>query len=166
MRRDTVLVFLSCWGRTIQADGPTQTVFQRYRVRFARCFRLRNETPVQKRSNLAPQNKFKPIVCTRVLGAGGNNPTLSEQEVGSYGKGRPGRETATVTLHDRVGGPAWFQAALLWCLIQLPTVSLADGRRTGPGGTPTGVDGRALSCLLYTSPSPRDRQKSRMPSSA
>ena len=24
----------------------------------------------------------------------------------------------------------------------------------------------ALSCLLYTSPSPRDRQKSRMPSSA
>jgi len=28
--------------------------------------------------------------------------------------------------------------------------------------TPTGVDG----CLLYTSPSPRDRQKYRMPSSA
>ena len=25
---------------------------------------------------------------------------------------------------------------------------------------------QALSCLLYTSPSPRDRQKSRMPSSA
>ena len=25
---------------------------------------------------------------------------------------------------------------------------------------------RCLSCLLYTSPSPRDRQKSRMPSSA
>ena len=27
-------------------------------------------------------------------------------------------------------------------------------------------NGEALSCLLYTSPSPRDRQKSRMPSSA
>ena len=27
-------------------------------------------------------------------------------------------------------------------------------------------DGPALVCLLYTSPSPRDRQKSRMPSSA
>ena len=26
--------------------------------------------------------------------------------------------------------------------------------------------GKALTCLLYTSPSPRDRQKSRMPSSA
>ena len=27
-------------------------------------------------------------------------------------------------------------------------------------------DGRTMVCLLYTSPSPRDRQKSRMPSSA
>ena len=27
-------------------------------------------------------------------------------------------------------------------------------------------NGEALTCLLYTSPSPRDRQKSRMPSSA
>ena len=27
-------------------------------------------------------------------------------------------------------------------------------------------EGRAKACLLYTSPSPRDRQKSRMPSSA
>ena len=27
-------------------------------------------------------------------------------------------------------------------------------------------DGEVVSCLLYTSPSPRDRQKSRMPSSA
>ena len=28
------------------------------------------------------------------------------------------------------------------------------------------IDGRSETCLLYTSPSPRDRQKSRMPSSA
>ena len=28
------------------------------------------------------------------------------------------------------------------------------------------LDGHTLHCLLYTSPSPRDRQKSRMPSSA
>ena len=28
------------------------------------------------------------------------------------------------------------------------------------------VKGKAIDCLLYTSPSPRDRQKSRMPSSA
>ena len=29
-----------------------------------------------------------------------------------------------------------------------------------------GADGKGGACLLYTSPSPRDRQKSRMPSSA
>ena len=31
---------------------------------------------------------------------------------------------------------------------------------------PRGKYGKAYGCLLYTSPSPRDRQKSRMPSSA
>ena len=31
---------------------------------------------------------------------------------------------------------------------------------------PRVLDGLGISCLLYTSPSPRDRQKSRMPSSA
>ena len=30
----------------------------------------------------------------------------------------------------------------------------------------TNLEARILTCLLYTSPSPRDRQKSRMPSSA
>ena len=33
-------------------------------------------------------------------------------------------------------------------------------------GFPEGIMGPELICLLYTSPSPRDRQKSRMPSSA
>ena len=36
-----------------------------------------------------------------------------------------------------------------------------NGLRLGVGETEL-----ALACLLYTSPSPRDRQKSRMPSSA
>ena len=34
------------------------------------------------------------------------------------------------------------------------------------GVRPVGVRGPRGTCLLYTSPSPRDRQKSRMPSSA
>ena len=33
-------------------------------------------------------------------------------------------------------------------------------------GDPEDIDAVTTSCLLYTSPSPRDRQKSRMPSSA
>ena len=41
-------------------------------------------------------------------------------------------------------------------------VGWGDGSKLQLGPTPRGGDG----CLLYTSPSPRDRQKSRMPSSA
>ena len=40
-------------------------------------------------------------------------------------------------------------------------------RSTGFNGFPRGIsDDNDRLCLLYTSPSPRDRQKSRMPSSA
>eukprot|EP00656_Telonema_subtile_P006070 TRINITY_DN12784_c0_g2_i1.p1 TRINITY_DN12784_c0_g2~~TRINITY_DN12784_c0_g2_i1.p1 ORF type:complete len:321 (+),score=42.41 TRINITY_DN12784_c0_g2_i1:42-1004(+) len=40
-------------------------------------------------------------------------------------------------------------------------------RQVGFGGSIAGdTDGKAYSCLLYTSPSPRDRTRSRMPSSA
>ena len=38
--------------------------------------------------------------------------------------------------------------------------------RTGDGHWRSGVLEQSWRCLLYTSPSPRDRQKSRMPSSA
>ena len=42
----------------------------------------------------------------------------------------------------------------------------ADLRIRTPEPIPSGWVDEASSCLLYTSPSPRDRQKSRMPSSA
>ena len=50
-------------------------------------------------------------------------------------------------------------------------VDLATVRGSGPHGRIQAEDvqqasGQPISCLLYTSPSPRDRQKSRMPSSA
>ena len=38
-------------------------------------------------------------------------------------------------------------------------------KKSGQMGVPV-VTGTPICCLLYTSPSPRDRQKSRMPSSA
>ena len=41
----------------------------------------------------------------------------------------------------------------------------ADQQIRGAVVLPHGT-GKTVSCLLYTSPSPRDRQKSRMPSSA
>ena len=37
---------------------------------------------------------------------------------------------------------------------------------SGITGANPEIVGKAYDCLLYTSPSPRDRQKSRMPSSA
>ena len=51
-------------------------------------------------------------------------------------------------------------------------LSTADGVPTAisafADGDDRGVvaDGKSITCLLYTSPSPRDRQKTRMPSSA
>ena len=42
----------------------------------------------------------------------------------------------------------------------------ADGSFTFSGVNLVTITGNGRGCLLYTSPSPRDRQKSRMPSSA
>ena len=43
---------------------------------------------------------------------------------------------------------------------------LADKLAHGPPGMPSGLQPKSKSCLLYTSPSPRDVEESRMPSSA
>ena len=59
--------------------------------------------------------------------------------------------------------------------LELPNVKVGDyvffARVRRPGVTPKLIapwtgPWRVVGCLLYTSPSPRDRQKSRMPSSA
>ena len=49
----------------------------------------------------------------------------------------------------------------VWDLLEKPQTSKAA--RVSPPPSPPCIDN---TCLLYTSPSPRDRQKSRMPSSA
>ena len=48
----------------------------------------------------------------------------------------------------------------------LETIKKQTGLGLGAGQYIENVLTKALGCLLYTSPSPRDRQKSRMPSSA
>ena len=55
--------------------------------------------------------------------------------------------------------------------IMMPTIQPAElwqesGRYDDYGAEMLRINDRHDSCLLYTSPSPRDRQKSRMPSSA
>ena len=44
-------------------------------------------------------------------------------------------------------------------------VTLSDGSM-GRAAVPSGASTGAYDCLLYTSPSPRDKRQSRMPSSA
>ena len=44
--------------------------------------------------------------------------------------------------------------------------SVSNGTRFGNNQDEAAIDAKHVICLLYTSPSPRDRQKSRMPSSA
>ena len=59
-------------------------------------------------------------------------------------------------------------ATATWAAVDVNTATEAE--LDGIKGIGPGLSGRILqerqSCLLYTSPSPRDRQKSRMPSSA
>ena len=69
------------------------------------------------------------------------------------------------------GEQAWFQDPLflesgrkrLLVLLFLYEVGTAA---PGRAGSRADIEARLPPCLLYTSPSPRDRQKSRMPSSA
>ena len=51
-------------------------------------------------------------------------------------------------------------------LVATVSEKFAEAARTNPGNVRLSVTAKDETCLLYTSPSPRDRQKSRMPSSA
>ena len=71
----------------------------------------------------------------------------------------------------RTGGITFDENGILWgvqSLVNTPLYSInQEGDFTAYSLSP-GADGVALKdiCLLYTSPSPRDRTRSRMPSSA
>ena len=62
-------------------------------------------------------------------------------------------------------------SAITNAITPLQNADIPSARPLGGGNYQLNVDGdtntwTAITCLLYTSPSPRDRQKSRMPSSA
>ena len=69
---------------------------------------------------------------------------------------------AIVTKRDETGQPISSSSQPTIMAIMLDQLDLAPGQRVLEIGAGTGYN----ACLLYTSPSPRDRQKSRMPSSA
>ena len=69
---------------------------------------------------------------------------------------------------SRAGSLHWMTFGLACCAVEMMQTSMPryDLERFGaaPRASPRQSD--VMICLLYTSPSPRDRQKSRMPSSA
>ena len=77
--------------------------------------------------------------------------TISESDAKDVGKavddGQASNQTFTVTVVSTGGGNKYFIDG-----VQTPVLKLARGK--------------TYTCLLYTSPSPRDRTRSRMPSSA
>ena len=64
--------------------------------------------------------------------------------------------------------PLSFADAALGTTIEIPTIDGGKSKIKIPDGTQNGKQFRlkGKGCLLYTSPSPRDRTRSRMPSSA
>ena len=71
--------------------------------------------------------------------------------------------TLSYVVGDRIRAVEEADSHTLRLRLSRPSTSL-QGLLTSINLTP--VSPTAYSCLLYTSPSPRDRQKSRMPSSA
>ena len=75
----------------------------------------------------------------------------------------PSTPTVTVTyLFDPLCGWCYAAAPVLARLQATPGVQVV----LAPTGLFAGAGARPMDCLLYTSPSPRDVEESRMPSSA
>ena len=98
-------------------------------------------------------------------------PDISKQAVDDMGREMRSGMTDPVSMLDQKGGDDEEMSE---------TLIMVEGKKDGGimnlggkemdlrsgGFVPLGKKERAEDCLLYTSPSPRDRQKSRMPSSA
>ena len=69
-----------------------------------------------------------------------------------------------VLQHIKIEDPGYIKDLMLADGVKLTTIELDEGEKI-PSNL-NQFDGMFCICLLYTSPSPRDRQKSRMPSSA
>ena len=68
------------------------------------------------------------------------------------------------TIYNSTTNSPYFYNGTSWIRVYEPSLVVESLVIAGGGGGAGGSAGGG--CLLYTSPSPRDRQKSRMPSSA
>ena len=97
----------------------------------------------------------------------GVNPPPSERKI-KYGQEERIKMTRLRQTIAKRLKQAQENAALLTTFNEVDMTSVIDMRKQNQDDFQSryGVKLGFMSCLLYTSPSPRDRQKSRMPSSA
>ena len=101
-------------------------------------------------------HKLRVFLCESAFSYGIVENSMSEPNLAPPGAGLPGPEAFAVR-------------NLVFPVLKLKlnrTSSLALFEKSGQAILPLIRDLDLTTCLLYTSPSPRDRQKSRMPSSA
>ena len=99
------------------------------------------------------------VVCSMSASETVGDKTYTAHTDGWVSLTAPGAKTGSYDVYANISSrPAWITAAgNAWASDELKANLAAqiEGQKTAPSD-----------CLLYTSPSPRDRQKSRMPSSA
>ena len=126
--------------------------------------------PQQLAATVTPGTDPTPtLLWTEVTSLGGTfsntaieDPTFTPSATGAY--------TLQLSADPTIGGPVVDTASLTSNAGSLPTIAdvqlMLHGGQADGQTTPMVDSSNFNSCLLYTSPSPRDRQRSRMPSSA
>ena len=109
---------------------------------------------VQVFTTLGSQTWTRPTGVTRVM--------VEVQGAGGSG----GKRNSNGAAMGGGGGGGYARKFIDVTSIASATVVVGTGGPSQTSNDTDGTTGGDSSCLLYTSPSPRDRQKSRMPSSA
>ena len=131
--------------KTLQQAKPTKSLVKGLK---GAMIKLRNNPTA---ANISPRRKIENMFRTQ-----GSNVNIGDKTAELAAKGMtPKNILDTQTRHKAMRGLSKKKSAQLDILgMQVP---LYKGRR---------AKGMGDACLLYTSPSPRDRTRSRMPSSA
>ena len=117
-------------------------------------------------SHASPSEHFNTILAARMSRRNmlrGGAVTAATAIMGSMGLSACGGSDNIAPVVTPPPTPAPTEKLLAFTAVPK---SLADQVSVPAGYTATAIYALGDSCLLYTSPSPRDRQKSRMPSSA
>ena len=121
---------------------------------------------LRQMSKIVSDSPFFPVASPATATIAPTAPTDAE-----YAAISPRAIIAQAAAHAAAFTPEEITASARACLIRLDCIAAAPFIESLPEGLREDwrhdtIYVRMYACLLYTSPSPRDRQKSRMPSSA